>query len=176
MKSVLRILVFSWLSISLCSCPYSSPYKLDDEPTIYVEDALLGNWIAMVKKVGSNREEVVQLTLSRKTDTEYFISFSGQIDELRAFNIMAADSVQGTAFMSTVGKNQFLNISIKSQTYIAELQFKDGKLSLLPLVEHFTAKLVKNNAALRTCVDYHYRMRVHPMIDADFCLKDMVKQ
>lgn len=166
----------AWLSISLCACPYSSPYKLDDEPTIYVEDALLGTWNADVKKEGLSRPVPVHVTLSRKSDTEYFIAFSGEINELKSFNIMAADSVQGTAFMSTVGENQFLNISIKSQTYIAEMKYKDGRLSLLPLVEHFTAKLVQNNAALRTCVAYHYRMRVHPMVDDDFCLRDMVKE
>ena len=113
--------------------------------------------------------------LSKKNDTEYFISITGEMNELRRFNIMAEDSINGTAFMSVVGGNQFLNISIKSQTYIAELKYKDGKLSILPLVEHFTSKLVQNNAALRTCVDFHYKTRVHPMVDNEFCLKDMVK-
>ena len=175
MIRVAYILIACSLSIMLCGCPYSSPYKLDDEPTIYVEDALLGNWEAMVKKAGNDKEEPVRLTLSKKNDTEYFISFSGEINELRPFNILAADSLSGTAFMSTVDGNQFLNISIKAQTYIAELKLKDGKLSLLPLVEHFTSKLVRNNAALRNCVSFHYKMRVHPLVDDDFCLKDMVK-
>jgi hypothetical protein len=175
MKNAFRISLLLWLSISLCSCPYSSPYKLDDEPTMYVEDVLLGSWSAVIKKENSLREEPVKLVLSKKNDTEYFISITGDMDELRQFDVMAADSINGTAFMSTVGSNQFLNISIKSQTYIAELRLKDGRLSILPLVEHFTSKLVQNNAALRTCVDFHYKTRVHPMVDEDFCLKDMVK-
>ena len=174
-KRVFYISLLLWLSISLCSCPYSSPYKLDDEPTIYVEDALLGSWATVVIKENSTREEPIRLVLSKKNDTEYFISITGEMDELRRFNIMAEDSINGTAFMSVVGGNQFLNISVKSQTYIAELKYKDGKLSILPLVEHFTSKLVQNNAALRTCVDFHYKTRVHPMVDNEFCLKDMVK-
>ncbi len=175
MKNAFRISLLLWLSISLCSCPYSSPYKLDDQPTMYVEDIFLGSWTTVIKKGGSDREEPVTLVLSKKNDTEYNISITGDMNELRRFNVMATDSINGTAFMSTVGTNQFLNISIKSQTYIAELRFKDGKLSILPLVEHFTSKLVQNNAALRTCVDFHYKTRVHPMVDEDFCLKDMVK-
>lgn len=175
MKRIFHISLLLALSISLCSCPYSSPYKLDDEPTIYVEDALLGSWETVIQKENSTKEEPIRLVLSRKSDTEYFISITGEMNELRRFNVMAADSINGTAFMSTVGANQFLNISIKSQTYIAELKYKDGKLSILPLVEHFTSKLVQNNAALRVCVDFHYKTRVHPMIDNDFCLKDMVK-
>jgi len=142
---------------------------------MYVEDILIGKWATFVKKEGSEKEEPVKLTLSRKNSTEYFISFTGSMDELRPFNLIAADSINGTAFMSTVGGNQFLNITIKSQVYIAELKLKDDKLSLMPLVEHFTSKMVQNNSALRTCVDFHYKTRVHPMFDEDFCLKDMVR-
>lgn len=175
MRRVFHILIIVCCSITLCGCPYSSSYKLDDEPNMYVEDGLLGSWETNIKKANSDREEPVTLTLKRKNETEYFISFSGSINELRRYNIMSSDSLSGTAFMSTVDGNQFLNICIKSQVYIAELKLKDGKLSLLPLVEHFTAKLVQNNAALRTCVSFHYKTRVHPMLDDEFCLKDMVK-
>ena len=175
MKTLLTITLLYLLAISLCSCPYSSPYKLDDAPGIYVEDILLGKWATFVKKSGTDREEPVKLILSKKNETEYNIAFTGYLDELRPFNIINADSVTGTAFMSTVGETQFLNISIKSKIYIAELKYKNDKLSLLPLVEHFTAKMVSNNAALRNSVEFHYKTRLRPMYDDDFCLKDMVK-
>jgi len=175
MKPLIFITCLFLLAALLCACPYSSSYKLDDEPNMYVEDALIGKWATLIKKEGSEKEEPVKLTLSKKNETEYFISFTGAMDELRSFNIIAADSINGTAFMSTVGGNQFLNISIKSQVYIAELKLKNDKLSLLPLVEHFTSKMVQNNAALRICVDFHYKTRVHPMFDEAFCLKDMVR-
>jgi len=159
----------------LCSCPYSSIYKLDDNPTIYVEDILLGKWATFVKKPDSDKEEPVKLILSRKTETEYNIALIGFTDELRPFHVVTKDSVLGTAFMSTVGGKQFFNIDIKSNIYIAELRLEGDKLSLLPLVEHFTSKMIFNNTALRNSVEFHYKTRVHPMFDEDFCLKNMVK-
>ncbi len=175
MKKLLEISLLFFLSTSLCSCPYSSAYYLDETPTIYVEDALVGTWVAFIKKPNSNREEAVYLSLSKKTDTEYNISFSGNIDELLPYKYITSDSLAGTAFMSTVGDRQFFNININSRVYIAELDFKGDKLSLLPLAEHFTAKMIFNSAALRKSVEVHYLTRVHPILDDEFCLRDMEK-
>ncbi|HMU72556.1 MAG TPA: hypothetical protein PKD93_07440 [Ferruginibacter sp.] len=175
MRKVAQILLLFLLPVVLCSCPYSSPYTLDEQPSIYVEDALLGKWMAFVNKAGGNRQEPVYLTFGKRSDTEYDIAFSGNLDDLQRRKMIRSDSITGTAFMSTVGERQFLNISINSRVYIAELRFKDDKLSLLPLVEHFTSKMIKSSEALRTSVDFHYKTRVHPMIDEEFCLKDMVK-
>jgi len=175
MKTIFTISLFFLLTTLLCSCPYSSPYQLDENPNIYVEDDLLGSWATFVKKPVSGKEEPVKLILSRKTDTEYNICFTGMLNELKPFKLVYKDSVNGTAFMSTVDGRQFLNISIKGTNYIAELKLKDGTLSLLPLVEHFTNKLIQNNAELRTCVAFHYKTRVHALYDEDFCLKDMIK-
>jgi len=175
MKTLFTIAVYYLLGVSLCSCPYSSPFKLDDAPTIYVENDLLGKWAAFIKKEGVEKEEPVKLILTKKNETEYNIAFTGYLDELRPYNVIRSDSVTGTAFMSAIGNRQFLNITIKSKVYIAELKYKDDKLSLLPLVEHFTAKMILNNTALRNSVEFHYRTRVRPMYDEDFCLKDMVR-
>lgn len=175
MKKLFEISLLFFLSVSLCSCPYSSAYNLDETPTIYVEDALLGKWTGLVKKPGSNHEDQVYLKLDKKTDTEYNISFSGNIDELRPYKRITSDSLTGTAFMSTINENQFLNIRINSRVYIAQLIMRDNKLSLLPLAEHFTAKMIFNSQALRNCVDIHYKTRVHPTLDDEFCLRDMVK-
>lgn len=140
-----------------------------------MEDVLLGKWATFVKRPGTNREEPVKLILSRKTETEYNIALIGYTDELRQFHVVTADSVLGSAFMSTIGDKRFFNINIKSKIYIAELKLEDDKLSILPLVEHFTSKMIFDNTALRNSVDFHYRTRVHPMYDDDFCLKNMVK-
>lgn len=175
MRRVFEISLLFLLPVVLCSCPYSSPYNLDDQPGIYVEDALLGNWTALVSKQGSSRQEVVHLSLSRRSDTEYDIVFYGDLNDLRRYYFLKSDSLKGTAFMSTVGERQFLNININSRVYIAELRLKDDRLSLLPLVEHFTSKMIFSSSALRNSVDFHYKTRVHPMVDDDFCLKDMVK-
>lgn len=175
MKKLYEISLLFSLCISLCSCPYSSAYYLDETSNIYVEDALLGKWVTSVKRLNSTREEEIFLTLSKRTDTEYYITFTGDIDALRPFNILVADSLTGTAFMSTVDERQFFNIRINSRNYIAELKLKDNKLSLLPLAESFTAKMIFNSAALRKSVEVHYKTRVHPMLDDDFCLRNMTK-
>jgi hypothetical protein len=175
MKTVSVISLLAALCILLCSCPYSSPYKLDDVPETYVDPSLLGKWATFVKRPGTEREEPVKMVLEKKNDMEYNISFTGNLDYLRPFHVVSSDTVSGTAFMSVVGRWQFLNVSIKSKVYIAEMVFKDDKLTLLPLVEHFTAKMILNNSALRNSVEFHYKSRVHPLIDEDFCLRDMVR-
>ena len=175
MKSILHIIYLFFLSALISGCPFSSTYQLDDIPGVYVDEALLGKWATYAKKPDSDKEEPVKLILSKRSETEYNIAMIGFLKELRPFHVVTSDSITGTAFMSIIGGNQFLNISIKSQIYIAEIRVKDDKLSLLPLVEHFTSKMIRNNTALRNSVEIHYKTRVHPMLDADFCLKDMVK-
>lgn len=175
MKKLFEISLLFFLPVLLCSCPYSSAYYLDETPGIYVEEALIGNWHTYVKKPGNNGEEAIYLHLSKKTDTEYNIAFTGNLAAILPFKLTNKDSLTGTAFMSTVGDNQFLNIRINSRNYIAQLKFKGDKLSLLPLAEHFTAKMILNNEALRNSVDFHYKTRVHPILDHEFCLRDMVK-
>lgn len=174
MKTSLTIFLF-FLSVLLCSCPYGSQYQLDENPGIYVEEDLLGSWATFVKKPVTGKDEPVKLIIGKKTDTEYSITLTGKIDELKPFKLVAKDSVNGSAFMSTIAGKQFFNISIKGITYIAEIKFKDGSLSVLPLVEHFTGKMIKSNAELRGCLEFHYKTRVHPLYDDDFCLKNMVK-
>lgn len=173
MRKLSDILLVLLLPVVLCSCPYSSPYSLDEQPGIYVEEALLGKWTALVSRKGSSRQEVMHMYLGKKTDTEYDIAFSGDLNELRRY--VKSDSLKGTAFMSTVNDRQFLNIRINARIYIAELRFKNDRLSLLPLVEHFTSKMIFSSSALRNSVEVHYKTRVHPMLDEDFCLKDMIK-
>ncbi len=143
---------------------------------MHVEDALLGKWIAAVKKPQRSREEEIYLTLSKKTDTEYHISITGNLHELRPYRILISDSLTGTAFMSVVDNRQFFNININSRVYIAELKLKNDKLSLLPLAESFTAKMIRNASDLRKSVEIHYKTRVFPLLDDDFCLHNMVKQ
>jgi hypothetical protein len=175
MKTIYTIPVLFFLSVLLCACPYSSPYQLDEIPTIYVEDTLLGSWATYVKKNRSGKEEPVKLILSKKNETEYTIAFTGYIDELRPFGLVTKDSIKGTAFMSIINGYQFFNVIINGTNYIAELKFKNGQLSLLPLVEHFTSKMIRSNAELRGSIEVHYKTRVHALYDEDFCLKDMVK-
>lgn len=175
MKGVLKISLLYFLSVSLCACPYSSPYYLDEKSSMYIEDALLGKWVTYIKKPRSSREEEVYLTLTKRTDTEYYFSVTGQLDELRPYNMLISDSLTGRAFMSTVDGRQFFNITINNRVYIAELILKDDKLSLLPLSDSFTAKMIFNSTELRKSIEVHYKTRVHPLLDDNFCLRNMIK-
>lgn len=175
MKKLSEISILFFLCVTLCACPYSSAYYLDETSGMNVEDALLGKWTTLMKKPGASREEEIYLTLSKKTETEYNISITGNLNELRPYRVLISDSLTGTAFMSLVDDRQFFNININSRVYIAELKLKDDKLSLLPLAESFTAKMVRNSAALRKSVEVHYKTRVHPLLDNDFCLHNMTK-
>ena len=175
MKKLSEILLLFFLSVSLCSCPFSSAYYLDETSGMHVEDALLGKWVTFIKKPHNSRKEEVHLTLTKRTDTEYNISITGDFDELRPYRVLISDSLSGTAFMSTVDNRRFFNININSRVYIAELIMKDDKLSLLPLAESFTAKMVRNAFDLRKSVEIHYKTRVHPLLDDEFCLRNMTK-
>ena len=175
MKKLFEISLLFFLCLTLCACPYSSAYYLDETSGMNVQDALLGKWTTYMKKPGSSGEEEIYLSLSKKTDTEYHISITGNLNELRPYRVLISDSLTGTAFMSLVDNRQFLNININSRIYIAGLKLKDDKLSLLPLAENFTGKMVRNTADLRKSVEVHYKTRVHPLLDDDFCLRNMVK-
>lgn len=175
MKKIFEIFCLFVLCMVLCGCPYSSAYYLDETPGIYVEDRLLGKWLAYVHAPGSTTEEALYLSLGKKTDTEYNISFSANFEQLLPVKIPDSDSLSGSAFMSTVNNRKFLNIRLGARVYIAEMTLIDDKLSLLPLAEHFTGKMIFNSQELRASVYVHYKTRVHPILDDDFCLRDMIK-
>jgi hypothetical protein len=150
-------------------------YRLDETPAIYVDDMLTGAWATTVMKNGSGRAEPVKMIIAKRSETEYDIFFTGAIDELRPFRLVQKDTIRGIAFVSQLAHTQFLNITIKSRTYIAELKTNAGKLSVLPLSDHFTSKMILSNESLRACVEFHYKRYANPVYDDEFCLRDMVK-
>lgn len=167
-------LFFLPVVLVLYACPYSSSYKLDKDPGINTEETFLGNWATMITtKNGSQLP--VKMILGKKNDTEYSIAFTGYINDLQPYRVISNDTIQGTAFMSVVADQQFLNIEIKGQTYISEFLYDGNKLSLLPLAEKFTAKYIKSSAELRLAVEVHLKTRVTPVYDEPFCLRDMVR-
>jgi hypothetical protein len=175
MKPILYLLLFATLAVMLCACPYSSAYKLDDEPMQPVDESLLGKWAAFIKKPGSNREEPVKIIFTKKTETVYNIAITGYIDELRPHIQFSADSIKGEAFLSAVENKALLNVLLKGGNYLCEIQHANGKISLLPLSESFTAKLVKSNAVLRAAVEFHYKSRMRAAYEEEFCLRNLVK-
>ena len=162
------------LILILYACPFSSPYKLDKEPAIPVDEVLIGKWATMIPdKKGI--QQPVKMILSKKNDNEYNIDFTGNLTDLKLYNIVRDDSIKGAAFISNVADRQFLNIEIKGQTYIAAMVYYNDTLSLLPLLDGFTAKYIKSDPELRSAVEAHIRTRVYPRFDEQFSLREMVR-
>lgn len=98
------------------------------------------------------------VTISQRTDTDYLIAVTGSISAFSTLSLR--DSITGTGFTSTVDNNHFLNIFYNSRWYVVQVIEKENKLSLLPLAEHFTSKIVTNSIGLRTAVSYHMKHRL----------------
>jgi hypothetical protein len=174
-KKILQLLSFFALAITLSACPYGSAYKLDDEPLQPIDESLLGKWAAFIKKPRSNQEEPIKIIFTKKTEVVYTIAITGYIDELRPYISFEADSIKGEAFLSMVQNKPLLNVLIRHRNYLCEVQNENGKLSLLPLSESFTAQLVKSNKVLRAALEVHYKTRLRPSYDEEFCLKNLVR-
>lgn len=162
------------LILLLYACPFSSPYKLDQEAAVAVDDILLGKWATMIMNKNGNPQPV-KMILSKKNDTEYNINFTGDLNDLEPYKVVRDDSIKGTAYMSVVADRQFLNIEIKGQTYISALIYKNDTLSLMALADGFTAKYMKSDAELRKALEVHVKTWLTPRFDEQFCLKDMVR-
>ncbi len=158
----------------LYACPFSSPYKLDKEPLVPVDEELLGKWAASVMDINGELQPI-EMTLSKKNETEYDILFTGNLNDLKPYKTVSNDSLKGSAYTSLVSDQSFLNIEIQGQTYITELNYKNGTLSLKPLTDGFTAKYILSDASLRAAVEVHLRTRVTPRFDEQFSLKEMVR-
>jgi hypothetical protein len=158
--------------ISLCGCPYNSPFKIDSEPQFAVDDTYLGFWqTTMIDENGKQRE--IKMNLNKKNDFEYAIYFAGFFGRVNRKNIPQRDTIRGTAFMSLVLNRQFLNISIERNVYITEFNYKNDQISLLPLNDHFTNFIIKSDDELRNRIAFHYKTRLFPLYEESFCLKNM---
>ncbi len=178
MKQILSIISLLSLSVILCSCPYDSPYNLDPEPVQHIDESLLGKWATFVKKSGNapgSKEDPIKVIISKRTDVDYDIAITGYIDELKPYHLVSNDSIKGTGYLSEVAGKQFLNAYIHGKVYIAEIKKDKSTISILPLSEYFTSKLIKNSKELRKAVEFHYRVKLKPAHDEMFCLKNLQK-
>lgn len=179
MKQRYTIILLAILGTVLTGCPYDSPYNIDPEPMVAIDEALLGKWGALVEKPGDDqhfREDTVQIIFEKRTDMEYDIAITGYIDELKPYHIIVNDTIKGTAYLSDVAGKQFLNTFIHGKVYIAEVKKNKSGVSILPLAEAFTSKLIKNSKELRTAIEFHCKIRLVPGYDQQFCLKNLQKE
>ncbi len=162
------------LCISLSSCPYSAAYRLDEEPKYQVNEAHLGKWAAIATDENGTQRPV-KMILTKQTDFEYGLTFTGYFDELNECRIAKNDTIRATGFLSMVGNKQFMNVQLHGVNYLAEFLFDNDKITILPLCEHFTNRIVKSSLDLRKAVTLHFRTRLYPLYDEPFCLREMVR-
>ena len=150
-------------------CPYNSSYKIDAEPTIPIDSALLGKWATIITTETDNQP--LKMIVSRKNDYEYYIDFTGHINGIHDY--IHGDTLKTTAYMSMAASRTFLNINIKGQNYIAEFVYQNDVINILPLNEHFTSKIIKTDAELKSALEYHFKTRLYPLYDDDFSIRNM---
>jgi hypothetical protein len=164
------------IAVFLTACPYQSPYAIDETPQQSIDENLLGSWATMVAKPafdGDYEEEPIKIIFSKKTDTEYDITLTGYIKELKKFITFQNDSIKATGFLSTVEGTVFLNVAFKNQYLLAEVKQDKNKFSILFLKENFTPRFSKNANDVKKSVIYHYKTSKTPFYDEWLVLKNL---
>ena len=180
MKPFLPFCLLLIVTVFLYGCPYDSPYNLDEAPQQNIDEELLGNWATQIAKRSegsyTSKPEIVKIIFEKRTDMDYDFAVTGQIGALKPYHVVSNDSIRGTGYLSTIAGRQFLNAYIHGKVYIAEVLKDTAGISIMPLSEYFTSKLIKNSRELRAAVEFHYRMKLTPGYDAFFCLKKLRKE
>lgn len=170
------------MMLLLCGCPYQSRFQLDDSPQIPVDDRYLGDWEGAAVDEIYHRSTPVHVSIHKKNDLEYDLmicgEFTKQIPGKKKYKKWKAttDTILATGFVSYAEGKEFLNISVHDNIYISQIVYKDERLSLLPLSEHFTSFIVHSNTELRKRLEYHFHTRLYPAYDESFCLKNMKRK
>jgi hypothetical protein len=168
MKKITPIFILPLLAVVLCGCPFDSPYAIDEQPQIAIDESLIGSWATMVPRPTDDKhtnEQPVKIIFSKKADDEYFVHITGYLNELKHTKLLNQDTIRATAYLSEVGNHRFLNTRIYGKTYLAELIQENNKLSIRCLSEHFTAKFIKSSASLKEALKFHYHTRPKPLYD-----------
>lgn len=156
----------------LQGCPYYSSFKLDASPQNYINESIVGNWQGeVVDEMGNHR--TINVQLSKKNDNEYDYFFWGAFQKNEKKKREAQDTIAGSAFISYLANRQFLNISFENKFYIAEFKYENDELSILPLDESFSSRIIKSDEQLKKAVMFHYKSRLFPKHDETLTLKYM---
>jgi hypothetical protein len=167
-----RLLFLLFIIPILQGCPFNSPYKIDSTPQNYVNESLMGSWQGnVIDDYGVSR--VVNMNLSKKTDNEYDVYFWGSFYKKKKKYTAVQDTIYGTAYISYVANRQFMNIGVEGKYYITEFKYEQDEISLLPLAESFSSKIIKSDEQLKSAILMHYKTRLFPVYDETFCLRNM---
>ena len=174
MKPILTVCITPVLSLFLCGCPYESPYNIDESALQNIDEDLLGEWIGFcgspAREPGASQVEQVTVCFEKRTGMDYGITITGHLERLKPYHLIENDTIRGTGYLSLAAGKQFLNAYISGKVYLAEVVRDSSSVSLLPLAEYFTSKLVKNSSELRKAVEFHYKVARTPGYDPQFSL------
>lgn len=159
---------------TLYACPFSSVYTLDDEPTLPVSEEYVGNWATTIQGP-YNKNYPVRLSIEKYTDSLYWLVFTADMRELAPWRIGANDTLKGTAFLSDIKGRTVINYQAAGHNFIGEFLYKEGRLTILPIAERFTNKIIRNNKELRLMLEWHYDSRLNPFYDETFSLRNMIR-
>ncbi len=182
-----RLSALFFCSFFLLGCPYYSTSTIDTNPQNQVNSQYLGKWQGnIIDEQGEKKN--VQLDISKIDDYYYEFLFHGQFFTKkkktkscfikRLFNKSKRnepieDTVCCSAFVSYVAQKEIMNINLKGVNYYAEVLFENDMLTLLPISENFSSKVILSDMELREALEFHYKSRLFPYYDEPFCLRSM---
>ncbi|MFM7709464.1 MAG: hypothetical protein ACKO5C_00975 [Ferruginibacter sp.] len=163
-------------TLLLTGCPFGSPYPLDDNPPMAIQDTLLGRWRTHILNEYGKSIPITML-LEKYTDSIYNITFSGFFSNpVRTIKKKAVeDTISSLAFESTVEGHSFWNVAMGDKIYPVLFQYQDDHISLKPMNDHFSSFIIKSGAQLRERLTYHIRMRKKLDLDESFQLIRMTR-
>lgn len=189
-RHALKWLGFFVFIMGLQACPYSSKCFIDTNPQNQVNETYLGKWQGeWVNPKGIKKP--VQLDIARIDDYHYELIFHGHFfttpkQKKCLFSFLkkkkrktvqpVEDTIRCSAYASYVNERELLNISIQGAQYFAELVFKDDRLTLLPIDEGFSSKVILSDDELREAMEFHYNSHLHPSYDETMCLREMARR
>jgi hypothetical protein len=189
-RSALRWMAFIVMVIGLQACPYSSKYFLDTNPQNQVNENYFGKWQGEWINP-SGLKKPMQLDISRIDDYHYELIFHGNFfttpkqkkclfsflkKKKKKTVLPVEDTIRCSAYASYINERELLNISIQGTQYFAELIFKDDRLTILPIDEGFSSKVILSDDELREAMEFHYYSHLNPSYDESMCLREMTRR
>lgn len=169
-----QLLSATCIVVVLSGCPYQSKYKIDAEPQVATDAQLIGDWNGEITEE-SGRQRDVKVHFSQKNDFEYDVYFCGYFGRYNDLKNNRQDTISGTAFLSNIDDNRFLNINLDGKYYITHVIYENDHLSLLPMSDHFTSFMIFSDADMKKRLAYHFKTRRYPLYDDAFSLRNMTR-
>lgn len=189
LRHIIKCLFLLLYIFVLQGCPYTTTCVIDTNPQNQVNETYLGNWQGeMLDENGEKR--TVKLDINKIDDYYYELLFHGKFfskskTKKSLFSFFrkkkkqiypSEDTIRCSAYASYVTEREVFNVNVQGINYIAEISFKEDKISLLPIAEGFSSKVILSDFELREALEFHYKSHLFPSYDEPFCLRNMSKR